>query len=50
MLFCAQMIKFNARDVVVRQGEKADAMYAIKGGTCAVIVDPHYQVRKENKT
>ncbi|KAF5834617.1 hypothetical protein DUNSADRAFT_8658 [Dunaliella salina] len=45
---CFSVSEFKAKDVVVRQGEKADAMYAIRTGSCAVVVDPHYK-SSENK-
>ena len=35
--------EYKSKDIMVRQGERADAMYAIKSGKCTVLVDPHYK-------
>ncbi|KAL6760137.1 hypothetical protein V8C86DRAFT_1168574 [Haematococcus lacustris] len=40
---CFQEVTFRAKELLVRQGERADTMLAIKQGSCSVFVDPHHQ-------
>ncbi|KAJ9524972.1 hypothetical protein QJQ45_005873 [Haematococcus lacustris] len=40
---CFQEATFRAKELLVRQGERADTMLAIKQGSCSVFVDPHHQ-------
>eukprot|EP00798_Chlamydomonas_sp_ICE-L_P007291 gene7291-407_t len=44
---CFQLLEFKQKDLLVRQGEAADSMYAIKEGKCIVIVDPELKADDE---
>ncbi|KAG2445483.1 hypothetical protein HXX76_000099 [Chlamydomonas incerta] len=40
---CFGQVELRAKDYLVRQGERADSMFAIAAGQCSVLVDPKFR-------
>ncbi|GIM13401.1 hypothetical protein Vretimale_16546 [Volvox reticuliferus] len=43
---CFAQVELHAREYLVRQGERAESMYAIASGQCSVLVDPGFRAEQ----